>query len=104
MATCSCPTASPVPPEGAGPEPPAGGARSHGLRCHGLRRHGLLYPAVALGVTALSLLPITYGVAYASTLGNLSPATMAKELSAEHKRWNLPLLSWEEGKVVATKP
>ena len=56
MATCSCPTASPVPPEGAGPEPPAGGARSHGLRCHGLRRHGLLYPAVALGVTALSLL------------------------------------------------
>ena len=29
---------------------------------------------------------------------------MAKELTAEHKRWNLPLLSWKDGKVVATKP
>ena len=29
---------------------------------------------------------------------------MAKELRAEHKRWNLPLLSWKNGKVVATKP
>lgn len=29
---------------------------------------------------------------------------MAKELHAEHKRWNLPLLSWKDGKVVATKP
>jgi hypothetical protein len=28
---------------------------------------------------------------------------MAKELRAEHKRWNLPLLSWKDGKVVATK-
>jgi solute carrier family 35 protein E1 len=32
-------------------------------------------------LTALSLLPISYGVAYASTLGNLSVATMAKELT-----------------------
>lgn len=30
--------------------------------------------------------------------------TMAKELRAEHKRWNLPLLSWKDGKIVATKP
>lgn len=29
---------------------------------------------------------------------------MAKELRAEHKRWNLPLLSWKDGKIVATKP
>ena len=32
-------------------------------------------------LTALSLIPITYGVAYASTLGNLSPASMKKELT-----------------------
>ena len=32
-------------------------------------------------LTALSLLPITYGVAYASTLGNLSIVTMQKELT-----------------------
>ena len=31
--------------------------------------------------TTLSLLPITYGVAYASTLGNLSIASMKKELT-----------------------
>ena len=29
---------------------------------------------------------------------------MAKYIRAEHKRWNLPLLSWKDGKVVATKP
>ncbi len=29
---------------------------------------------------------------------------MAKELRAEHKRWNMPLLTWKNGKVVATKP
>jgi len=33
--------------------------------------------------TALSLLPITYGVAYASTLGNLSPASMSRELTTK---------------------
>jgi solute carrier family 35 protein E1 len=32
--------------------------------------------------TLLSLLPITYGVAYASTLGNLSIATMKRELTS----------------------
>lgn len=31
--------------------------------------------------TALSLLPISYGVAYASTLGNLNLATMSKEFT-----------------------
>ena len=29
---------------------------------------------------------------------------MAKDLRAEHKRWNLPLLSWKNGKIIATKP
>lgn len=31
--------------------------------------------------TALSLLPITYGVAFASTLGNINPASMSRELN-----------------------
>lgn len=34
-------------------------------------------------LTALSLLPITYGVAYASTLGNINPATMSRELNTK---------------------
>jgi solute carrier family 35 protein E1 len=33
-------------------------------------------------LTALSLLPITYGVAYASTLGNLNIATMSREFTS----------------------
>lgn len=33
--------------------------------------------------TALSLLPITYGVAYASTLGNLNPSAMTKEFTTK---------------------
>jgi hypothetical protein len=36
--------------------------------------------------------------------GEAAAKAMAKELRAEHKRWNLPLLSWKDGKVVATKP
>jgi hypothetical protein len=36
--------------------------------------------------------------------GEAAAKAMAKELRAEHKRWNLPLLSWKNGKVVATKP
>ena len=36
--------------------------------------------------------------------GQAAAKAMAKELRAEHKRWNLPLLSWKHGKVVATKP
>ena len=34
-------------------------------------------------LTALTLVPITYGVAYASTLGNLNPETMKKELTTK---------------------
>jgi hypothetical protein len=29
---------------------------------------------------------------------------MTKQLRAEHKRWNMPLLTWKDGKVVAVKP
>lgn len=36
--------------------------------------------------------------------GQAAAKAMAKELRADHKRWNLPLLSWKNGKVVATKP
>lgn len=36
--------------------------------------------------------------------GQLAAKAMAKELRAEHKRWNMPLLSWKNGKIVATKP
>ena len=36
--------------------------------------------------------------------GQAAAKVMAKELRAEHKRWNLPLLSWKDGKVVGTKP
>jgi solute carrier family 35, member E1 len=36
--------------------------------------------AVPKPLTALSLLPITYGVAYASTLGQLDVSTMSREL------------------------
>ena len=34
-------------------------------------------------LTALSLLPVTYGVAYASTLGQLNPSTMVRELTSK---------------------
>lgn len=34
-------------------------------------------------LTALSLLPVTYGVAYASTLGQLNPSTMSKEFTTK---------------------
>lgn len=43
----------------------------------------LINGAVPKPLTSLSLLPITYGVAYASTLGNLSIATMSKELTTK---------------------
>jgi solute carrier family 35 protein E1 len=42
----------------------------------------LINGAIPKPLTALSLLPICYGVAYASTLGNLSVATMTKELTS----------------------
>ena len=37
-------------------------------------------------VVAATLLPITYGVAYASTLGDLNPKTMSKELTSKAAR------------------
>ena len=43
----------------------------------------LLQGKVPKPITALTLLPITYGVAYASTLGNLDPATMKRELTTK---------------------
>jgi hypothetical protein len=46
--------------------------------------------AVPKPLTAVSLLPITYGVAYASTLGDLNPATMAKELTTKAAQYDLP--------------
>ena len=36
--------------------------------------------------------------------GEAAAKIMAKELRAEHKRWNLLLLSWKDGKVVKTWP
>jgi len=36
--------------------------------------------------------------------GRLAAKAMAKELVTDHKRWNLPLLSWKKGKIVATQP
>ena len=36
--------------------------------------------------------------------GQAAAKAMARELRAEHRRWNLPLLSWKNGKVASTKP
>jgi|GEM_PF-2417952 len=36
--------------------------------------------------------------------GKLAAKAMAKELVTDHKRWNLPLLSWKNGKIVSTRP
>lgn len=36
--------------------------------------------------------------------GQAAAKAMAKEFRAELKRWNLPLLSWKDSKIVATKP
>jgi len=36
--------------------------------------------------------------------GQAAAKIMARDLRAEYKRWNMPLLSWKNGKVVATKP
>jgi Triose-phosphate Transporter family len=43
--------------------------------------------AVPKPLTALSLLPITYGVAYASTLGQLDVVTMSRELGTMAAKW-----------------
>lgn len=29
---------------------------------------------------------------------------MSKALRAEHKRWNMPFVSWKDGKIVLVKP
>jgi hypothetical protein len=29
---------------------------------------------------------------------------MSKALLAEHKRWNMPLIVWKNGKIVSVKP
>ena len=42
----------------------------------------IIFQIIPKPLTALSLLPITYGVAYASTLGKLNLATMSKELTS----------------------
>ena len=36
--------------------------------------------------------------------GLLAAKKMARELRAEHRRWKMPLLTWQDGKVVAVKP
>ena len=36
--------------------------------------------------------------------GKAAARIMAKNLRIEHKRWNMPLLSWKDGKVISTKP
>lgn len=36
--------------------------------------------------------------------GEAAAKLMAKRLRAEHKRWNVPLLSWKDGNIFATKP
>jgi len=36
--------------------------------------------------------------------GRLAAKAMAKELVTDHRRWNLPILSWKNGKIVATQP
>ena len=36
--------------------------------------------------------------------GEAAAKVMARELRAEHRRWNLPLLSEKNGKIVTSKP
>ena len=50
--------------------------------------------AVPKPFTAISLLPITYGVAYASTLGDLNPATMVKELTTKAAMYKTSCTLW----------
>ena len=38
------------------------------------------------------------------TRGKAAAKVMSKTLREEHKRWHMPLLSWEKGKIVATDP
>ena len=36
--------------------------------------------------------------------GVAAAKAMSKALIAEHKRWNMPLITWKNGKVVSVKP
>ena len=36
--------------------------------------------------------------------GNAAAKAMSKALLAEHKRWNMPFITWKNGKVVSVKP
>lgn len=42
--------------------------------------------------TAVSLLPITYGVAYASTLGQLDVSTMSRELTTKAAKYGSSII------------
>lgn len=35
--------------------------------------------------------------------GLIAAKAMSKALTAEHKRWNIPLLTWKNGQVVVVK-
>jgi hypothetical protein len=35
--------------------------------------------------------------------GKAAAKAMSRELTAEHKRWNMPLLSWKDGKISSSK-
>lgn len=36
--------------------------------------------------------------------GIAAAKAMSKALLAEHKRWNMPFITWKNGKVVSVKP
>ena len=36
--------------------------------------------------------------------GSAAAKAMSKALLAEHKRWNMPFITWKDGKVVSVKP
>lgn len=38
------------------------------------------------------------------TRGLAAAKAMSKTLREEHRRWNMPLLAWKDGKVVKIKP
>jgi hypothetical protein len=49
--------------------------------------------------------PKTSDAAAASIVRGLAAAkTMGRNVTVEHKRWKLPLLRWEKGKVMAITP
>lgn len=44
--------------------------------------------------------PPTHGDPTAVQRGLAAAKTMARNLTAEHKRWQMPLLTWKQGQVV----